>query len=130
MDMCEVENMALDLMMEQPQDLDSIVEFVNNNPKSTWKAVKPSKFENASRREVRKYMGTIVDPEWTIKLHPKTHDVSNVDLPTNFDGREQWPQCIDVINHVRDQSECGSCWAHGTTEALNDRKCISTDGAF
>lgn len=89
MDLCEVENNYMDLMMQQPQDLDSIVEFVNNNPESTWKAVKPVKFENASRQEVRKYMGTVVDPEWTVKMHSKSFgDVSNDDLPTNFDGRD------------------------------------------
>merc|ERR1712072_559606 len=52
------------------------------------------------------------------------------DLPASFDAREQWPKCASTINHIRDQANCGSCWAHGTTEAFNDRLCIATKGEF
>jgi cathepsin B len=50
----------------------------------------------------------------------------NVEAPTNFDARTQWPSCIHA---VRDQGQCGSCWAFGATEALSDRLCIATNGA-
>lgn len=46
------------------------------------------------------------------------------DLPEEFDARKQWAKCNSVIGLIRDQSECGSCWAFGTTEAFNDRYCI------
>jgi len=47
------------------------------------------------------------------------------DVPDEFDARKQWPQCPS-IGRIRDQSECGSCWAISATEAFNDRYCIST----
>lgn len=28
-----------------------------------------------------------------------------------FDARVQWPECADIINHIRDQGKCGCCWA-------------------
>ena len=49
------------------------------------------------------------------------------DLPTAFDAREAWPECSS-IRRVRNQGECGSCYAHGAAEALSDRFCIASRG--
>lgn len=80
-------------------------------------------------------MGSIVDPEWLIDLESTTYEeaqavtsptlVSDEALPTDFDARVQFPACETTIDNVRDQSNCGSCWAFGTTEAFNDRYCIA-----
>ncbi|KHJ77766.1 papain family cysteine protease, partial [Oesophagostomum dentatum] len=45
----------------------------------------------------------------------------------SFDSREQWPQCTS-ISTIRDQSDCGSCWAFGAAEAISDRICIASNG--
>ena len=77
-------------------------------------------------------MGTVVDPDWTIKAEYRDSPevLTDYPFPDSFDARTNWPECESVINHVRDQANCGSCWAHGTTEALNDRMCIATGGKF
>ena len=130
LDLCETPDIYDMLTAEMPIDLHHHINLVNNNPRSTWTAGVNDKFEGASLKEVRQIMGTIVDPEWTLDAPEKHFNNTNADLPETFDARTQWPECESVINHVRDQANCGSCWAHGTTEALNDRLCIASGGSF
>nr|CDJ83389.1 Peptidase C1A domain containing protein [Haemonchus contortus] len=49
------------------------------------------------------------------------------DIPESFDARTHWPNCSS-LTHIRDQANCGSCWAVSTAAALSDRICISTNG--
>jgi len=48
-------------------------------------------------------------------------------LPKTFDARVQWP---GFIHPIRDQAQCGSCWAFGATESLSDRFAIATNGTI
>jgi cathepsin B len=44
-------------------------------------------------------------------------------VPDSFDSRTNWPNCASM-KAVRDQSDCGSCWAFGAVEAMSDRECV------
>jgi len=46
-------------------------------------------------------------------------------FPDNFDSRVQWPGCIQG---VRNQGNCGSCWAFSSSGFLSDRLCIHSEG--
>ncbi len=45
-------------------------------------------------------------------------------LPTDYDPRTVAGKSA-CIHAVRDQAQCGSCWAFGSTEALSDRFCLA-----
>jgi len=51
---------------------------------------------------------------------------SYLSIPVSFDSRTQWPNCIGAI---RNQGDCGSCWAFSATEVLADRYCIGSSAA-
>lgn len=106
----------------------SIIEAVNSNPASTWTAGINTKFSDMTIAQAKRLMGTkIGTPEWAAKRAaiPESNIVPLAALPTDFNATSAWPQCQDVIGHIRDQSDCGCCWAFGSTESFNDRLCIT-----
>ncbi|CAD5229842.1 unnamed protein product [Bursaphelenchus xylophilus] len=76
--------------------------------------------------------GYIPDPlrMRTAKKRTRDHYDLTVKIPENFDAAENWPECADVINNIRDQSNCGSCWAVAAAGVISDRICISTKGKY
>merc|ERR1712187_944445 len=48
-------------------------------------------------------------------------------MPESFDSEANWPKCAKIIGDIRDQSNCGCCWAFAAAEAASDRMCIATD---
>jgi len=103
-----------------------------NNKKTTWQAGVNTKFANGTIADVIRILGTIMPGEEGYKepeLEKKIFATNTGDIPESFDVREKWPQCKAITGMVRDQSDCGSCWAFGSTEAFNDRYCIATGDA-
>nr|CDJ83394.1 Peptidase C1A domain containing protein [Haemonchus contortus] len=54
-------------------------------------------------------------------------DDEDDDIPESFDARLHWSNCPS-LRHIRDQANCGSCWAVSSASAFSDRVCIATGG--
>lgn len=89
---------------------------------ASWTAHEPSRFQGIE--DAKKLCGTWRRGHPLYKEIPRRNMKPRVEaLPAEFDWRQQRPDCPSLAI-VRDQSSCGSCWAFGSTETFNDRRCI------
>ena len=126
---------------------DAMIQSINNL-KTSWKAGR--NFDENQLAHVKGLLGvkkvpkaklsvspseqtdTVAAPGWSDFIPDFVKDLLKPKdpLPESFDSGENWPQCASLINEIRDQGSCGSCWAFGAVEAISDRICIATNGSI
>lgn len=96
-----------------------------NSMNAGWTAESPSRFINMTKSEVKALMGTFFEEKSPLPDVSEIHNFNKA-APSSFDSRTAWPKCTS-LTEVRDQANCGSCWAFGAAEAMSDRICIQSD---
>jgi len=105
-----------------------IITQVNNNPASTWTAGVNYRWVDVSLAEASAFMGTFLVGGPELPMKAPISDVEAAAIPDAFDARTQWGDKCPSTKEVRDQANCGSCWAFGAAEAMTDRLCIASNG--
>ncbi|CDW59138.1 Gut specific cysteine proteinase [Trichuris trichiura] len=119
---------------EQYEKLKQKFQQRNNNVVPTWKAIQFGMnpyFKDASEAALKRLLGV----KWRM-LNISTPRVASAEvsngtseLPAEFDARKQWSYCKN-IRYIKDQSNCGSCWAVSAASVMSDRYCIASKGRF
>ena len=113
------------------------IEEVRNATRVHWRAAVHARFARAAPGASKTLCG--VKGSWKeavqaavkrgeVKPFPEALTAHKV--PEEFDSAEHWPRCAKVINDIRDQSNCGCCWAFAGAEAASDRMCIASNASL
>jgi len=119
--------LALDAGLAPALNHDSIAAH-NRNPASTWVAGPNNKFADMTIAEAKKLMGVLPGGPKLPVEEPNLTPEQLAAIPTDFDARKQWGKICPSTAEVRDQANCGSCWAFGAVSAMTDRICIASNG--
>ena len=107
---------------QQPVNDLHLIHSINSNASLPWTAAPFAPFEGLTHGDARSRLGTL--PRRALDLPLRTPPEAITGLPKSFDARDEWPHCPS-IGTVRNEGQCGSCWAQSAVEVLEDRFCIA-----
>jgi len=102
---------------------------LNAEEGSLWIAAPQKHFDGWTMEDARKLLGarlSHIDHHLNETLPDSVYERAKGHLPLEFDARTQWQ---GLIHPIRDQQQCGSCWAFSASEVLSDRVAIATGKA-
>lgn len=107
----------------------SVIDTVNQAA-TTWQAHPNSFFEGKTLSHAKRLMGTRLTPSRPDQRLPLKLHAPADEIPESFDVREKWGSMCPDLHQVRDQGNCGSCWAVSFGAVASGRACIASNGTF
>jgi cathepsin B len=124
------------LVGEVHPDRMAMIKAIENTPGVLWKAAPHPRFASEAPGASKSLCGVKGDQKAAISQMVQNGEIrrTNLDasatIPDSFDSADNWPQCAKIIGDIRDQSNCGCCWAFAGAEAASDRMCIATNASM
>lgn len=115
-------------LLAQPAVTQELVDRINKNPESSWRAELSARFEGLTIGDVVDLCG--VRDQGAAPAPVKAYGALN-SVPTadSLDWRDEMGAQCPSIGRISDQANCGSCWAFGSVEVMEARLCIQSKGA-
>jgi len=105
----------------------ALIQKANEEAAGAWEAAASPVFEGMSLFEAKKRHGTRIEMP-KLPLRDSGFGLSAEAIPGSFDARAAWKKC-GSISKIRNQGQCGSCWAFAANEVFADRLCIGGGSA-
>lgn len=109
-------------------DYKAFVANLNSDDLKTWTAKLADGLDYSNDAALRGLLGAQVDDAdanvASLADVPKESARLLGSLPTTYDLRSAYPGCWS-IKYIRNQAQCGSCWAVAGATSLSDRSCIN-----
>jgi cathepsin B len=114
---------ALAAPANEPLLTQELIDTVNAD--GDWVASMNNQFASFTKRDAKRVLGTKMDSDFT---NVQVIDTVATAIPAAFDARTQWAN--GQIHPIRNQEQCGSCWAFAATEAFSDRQAIASNNSI
>lgn len=114
------------IALAQPLATEEYAAKLNAIKGTTWTASAQAgtRIEGATEKEIKRLLGVTSFGGASLEKRTFTAEERAIQLPDTFEAKDKWPQC-PTITDIRDQSECGSCWAVAAASAMSDRYCTT-----
>jgi len=99
----------------------SLVDRINNDPTSTWRATEHDMFKGKTLSQLKGHLfSPVYPPSANSKIPYLDYNVTLKDLPESYNPDKEFPECtIGII----DQGQCGSSWAFPVVASVGNRFC-------